>query len=79
MSTNFIATNAASSHVELDRKIVKSLSRRSDRPGLIYMTKWIITLIASGSLIYLAMGTGWVWPAMFLYGAILSIPAGLPK
>lgn len=75
MSTSFIATNAASSHVELDRKIVKSLSRRSDRPGLIYMTKWIITLIASGSLIYLAMGTGWVWPAMFLYGAILSIPA----
>ncbi|MEM7292906.1 MAG: fatty acid desaturase [Pseudomonadota bacterium] len=75
MSDSFAATNAASSGVELDRKTLKSLSRRSDTPGLWFLAKWVLSLLASGYLVYLAMDTLWVWPAMFAYGSIISLPA----
>lgn len=75
MTIKFAATNAASSGVYLDRKTVKALCRRSDRPGLIYVLKWVISLLVSGCLIYLAQDSLWVWPAMFIYGTILSVPA----
>ena len=75
MSAKFTATNAASSGVELDRKVLKALCRRSDAPGLIYLAKWAIALLVSGYLIYLATGTLWVWPTMFIYGTVLSVPA----
>jgi fatty acid desaturase len=75
MTIKFAATNAASSGVNLDRKTVKALCRRSDRPGLIYVLKWVISLLVSGCLIYLAQDSLWVWPAMFIYGTILSVPA----
>ena len=75
MTTKFTATNAASSGINLDRKIIKTLCRRSDRPGLIYLLKWIISLVVSGGLVYLTLDSLWVWPAMFVYGTILAIPA----
>ena len=75
MTNKFAATNAASSGVILDRKVVKNLCRRSNQPGLIYLAKWILSLLVSGFLIYLSMGSVWVWPAMFVYGSILSLPA----
>jgi fatty acid desaturase len=75
MTSKFTATNAASSSIELDRKKLKSLCRRSDRPGLIYLLKWVISLLVSGCLIYLAKDSLWIWPAMFIYGTILSVPA----
>jgi fatty acid desaturase len=75
MGIDFTATNAASSGVELDRKTIKLLCRRSDRPGLIYLVKWILALLISGYGVYFTMETPWVWPAMFVYGTILSIPA----
>lgn len=75
MSTDFTATNAASSGVVLDRKTLKSLCRRSDMLGLIYLAKWVLSLLASGYLIHLSMDSAWVWPAMFVYGTILSLPA----
>ena len=75
MDTKFTATNAASSGIDLDRKTIKALCRRSDRPGLIYLLKWLISLVVSGYLIYLSLESVWVWPAMFIYGTILSVPA----
>lgn len=75
MSEKFTATNAASSGIVLDRKVIKDLSRRSDAPGLIYVAKWVAGLVASGYLIYLSLGSWWVWPAMFVFGTILSLPA----
>ena len=75
MTTKFTATNAASSGIDLDRKTVKALCRRSDRPGLIYLLKWALSLVFSAFLVYLSLDSVWVWPAMFVYGTILSVPA----
>ena len=74
MATEFAATNAASSGVKLDRKIIKELSRRSDTPGLIYLAQWLGSLLATGYLVWLSLGTWWVWPAMVLYGTFLCVP-----
>ena len=74
MKSEFVATNAISSGIELDRKKIKNLSRRSDRPGIIYLCKWIASLLCSGYLIYLSSETLWIWPAMFIHGVILSVP-----
>lgn len=73
MKSDFIATNAASSGIEMDRRKIKNLSRRSDRPGIIYLCKWFASLLACGYLIYLSSNTLWIWPAMFIYGVILSV------
>jgi fatty acid desaturase len=75
MGAKFVATNAASSGIELDRKTIKALCRRSDRHGLVYLAKWALALLVSAYGVYLALGSLWVWPAMFAYGTILSIPA----
>ena len=75
MNSDFVATNAASSGIELDRKLIKNLSRRSDRPGIIYLGKWFTSLLASGYLIHLSNDTLMIWPAMFIHGVLLSVPA----
>jgi fatty acid desaturase len=69
------ATNAASSGVSLARKQLKALARREDRPGLIYLAQWIAFLAATATLIWLALGTWWVWPAMLLHGVLLTVPS----
>ena len=75
MKKDYAATNAASSGVELERKSLKALCRRSDRPGLLFLVKWAFSLALTGYLVHLAMGTGWVWPAMFVYGSVIGLPA----
>ncbi|WP_419912176.1 fatty acid desaturase [Hoeflea sp.] len=71
----FAATNAASTGVTVDRKRLKALARRSDRPGVIFLAKWLFALALSGFAIWLALGTFWVWPAMLLHGVVLCVPA----
>ena len=73
--TGYAATNAASSGVTLDKKRIKALCRRSDRPGLIYLAQWAGFLAATGGLVWLSLGTWWVWPAMFLHGVFLTVPS----
>ncbi len=68
-------TNAASTGIRIDRKRLKSLSRRSDWPGLAYLGAWAGLLIATGCLVWFALGTPYVWPAMFVYGVVLTVPA----
>lgn len=72
---NYVPTNAASSGVKLDKKTLKSIAARSDRPGLVYLAKWLLGLCVSGGLIAYAMGSAWVWPAMLLHGVLLTVPA----
>ncbi len=72
---DYIPTNAASSGVRLDRKTLKSIAARSDRPGLIYIGQWVVALIVTGGLVYGSPGTFWVWPAMVLHGIVLTVPA----
>ena len=75
MREAFSATNAASSGIQMDRKTIKALCKRSDRPGLVFLAKWITCLLASAYLVYLSFDGPWLWPAMFVYGTVISLPA----
>ena len=72
---DYIPTNAASSGVKLDKKVLKTIAARSDRPGLIYIAQWIGSLILTGVLVYVSLETAWMWPAMLLHGIFLTVPA----
>jgi len=72
---DYVPTNAASSGVTLDKKLLKAIAARSDRPGLIYLGQWLAALALTGTLIWLSLGTPWVWPAMLLHGIALTVPA----
>ncbi len=74
MTEAFSATNAASSGVTLDRKTIKALCKRSDRPGLEFLAKWIASLLATGYLVQLSTGSPGLWPALFIYGSVISLP-----
>lgn len=69
-----LRTNAASSDLELDRKTMKSLLKRSDKPGLIWLAKWACLMAVTGYLLHLAMGTNWLIPALIVYGTVLTLP-----
>lgn len=58
----FVATNAASSGIKLERKIIKMLGKRSDKPGLIWLGQWIGLLGLTGALLHWSLGTWWVIP-----------------
>ena len=73
--SNFTPTNAASSGISLDRKALKAIARRSDRPGLVYLAQWIAGLALTGACVWAALGAPWVWPAMFVHGVLLTLPA----
>jgi fatty acid desaturase len=73
--TSITATTPESSGVSLDRKALKQLSRRSDRPGLITLGLWALLLAGSGALLFFSLGTWGVVPATILYGSILTVPA----
>ncbi len=70
----FVATNAASSGVRLDRKTIKRLSQRSDVPGLIWLAQWAAMLGATGYLLHLSLGTWWGVPTMIAHGTVLTVP-----
>ncbi len=71
----YVPTNAASSGVKLDKKVLKSIAARSDRPGLFYLAQWIGALGLCALLVALAMDTVWMWPAMFVLGVFMTVPA----
>ena len=71
----YVPTNAASSGVRLDKKTLKAIAARSDAPGLIYLAQWALALGLSAALVWLSLGTVWVWPAMAVMGTILTVPA----
>ena len=70
-----VATNAASSGVKLERKTIKTLGKRSDKPGLIWLAQWAGLLLLTGTLLYWSLGTWWVIPAMIAYSIVLIVPA----
>ena len=71
---DYIPTNAASSGVKLDKKVLKAIAARSDRPGLVYLAQWTAMLAAFGFLIWISIDTIWMWPAMFFYGVVMTVP-----
>ena len=72
---SYVPTNAASSGVRLDKKTLKQIAARSDRPGLLYLAKWTLSLVLTGALVRASLGTPWVWPAMFVHGVFLTVPS----
>jgi hypothetical protein len=44
---------------KLDKKVLKNLSKRKDLPGLIHFFFYFLSLIVSGYLAYITLGTWW--------------------
>ena len=55
---------------DVDKKILKELSKRSDFKGFLDIGLFIIALIASGYLCIITWGTWWSLLSLFLYGNI---------
>lgn len=55
----------------LSRRELKALMQRSDRPALIRLGLWLAVLAGTGTLVWMALGTWWVIPAMFVHGVVL--------
>ena len=72
---DYVPTNAASSGVRLDKTTLKSIAARSDRPGLLYLAQWGVALALTGSLVWVTLGSIWMWPTMLIYGVALTVPA----
>lgn len=67
-------TNAASSGIALERSALKRIAERRNAPGLIYLTQWGLGLFATSGLVWLSLGTWWMWPAMLVHGVMLCVP-----
>ncbi|WP_170763067.1 fatty acid desaturase [Ruegeria lacuscaerulensis] len=68
-------TNAKTSNIHLDKKALKALMRRSDRPGLIYLGSWLGLLAFCATLVMLSVGTWWMVPTLLIYSGIFAVPA----
>ena len=56
----------------ISRTELKKFARRNDIAGLIHLGFHFLALGASGTLIYLASGKFWMFPAMFVHGTIIA-------
>lgn len=56
----------------IPRATLKALMRRSDGAGLANFGPWVLLLVASGGLAYLAWGSWWGIPAFLIYGTIYT-------
>ncbi len=68
-------TNANTSDIHMDKKALKALMRRIDRPGLIYLTSWLALLAVTGTLVLWSAGTWWMAPALLLYSSFFAVSA----
>ena len=56
---------------KLSRADLRLLMQRSNVIPSIHLVIWISVVLASGYLVWLAMGTYWLWLAMFIHGVVL--------
>ena len=73
--TTYNATNGASSGIQMDKKKLKQLMRRSDIPGLKWLATWVAMLAVTGYCVHLSLGSAWVYLAMLAYGTVLTVPS----
>ena len=59
----------------IDKKILKGLSKRSDAKGAIDIFIFSLALLFSGYLCFILWGTWWSIPALLLYGNIFYCKA----
>ena len=50
---------------------LKHLTVRSNRHGLLHLAAFAMLLLSTGLVVFAAMGTHWLVPAMFLHGVVL--------
>jgi len=50
---------------------LKILRKRSDGPGLLFLSGHILTLLVTGRLVAEAPGSAWILPAMFVHGVVI--------
>lgn len=55
----------------LTRKELKQLMHRSNKPALIRFVFFLLTMLVTGTLIWLSKGTVFILPAMLLHGIVL--------
>lgn len=67
-------TNADSSSLEVERKRLKALMLRSDRPGLIWFGKWLSLTALSAYLLHLSLDQPWMVPVLLWYSFVLVLP-----
>ena len=57
---------------DLDRKALKALSRRADRPGMLQFGTYFTILIGLGTMLVYTWGTWWAVAVMLVYSAVWS-------
>ena len=72
-NNDFLATNAVSSGIYLDKRTIKKIANRSNVPGIIFISKLSLFLILSGYLIWLSIGSFWLLPALLFFGTFLTL------
>lgn len=55
----------------LSRRELKQLMQRSDWPAIQRLIVWFSLMVVTGSLVWLAYGSWWLVPAMFVHGIVL--------
>ncbi|ALL67805.1 putative hydrocarbon oxygenase MocD [Paraburkholderia caribensis MBA4] len=58
--------------VDIDRKMLKDFSTRSDARGLAQAGGFFVLVVATGALAWASLGTAWVIPAFLLYGTVFA-------
>jgi len=56
----------------IPRAELKRLARRNNHSGLGFLAFHFSLIAGSGWLVYLSLGTWWIFPAIFLHGALLA-------
>jgi len=65
-------SQALGNNALVPRRELKRLMKRSNVPGLIHLFWWLLLLMFTGSLIWLATGHVWLLiPAMFIHGVVM--------
>jgi fatty acid desaturase len=52
-------------------KELRRLTTRSDQPSLLHLAGFATVLLSTGYLVFAALGTHWLVPAMFVHGVVL--------
>lgn len=50
---------------------LRELAQRRDGPGLAFLVGHLGTLLLTGTLVWFALGSLWLWPAMLLHGVVV--------
>ena len=59
----------------IDKKLLRSLSKRSDKPALIWFGSYFLLLALMGTAVVLTWGSSWAWLFVIAYGAIWGCAA----